>query len=392
MPNDDRSIDRLQAYVRQLTPQARGRLLAELERLHLVGDDMPGCGELLAELRAEFRKGGQTNDRIGNPSRFFFHPLEPMLVSAPAEATHAGQISRGSLAAIWEWINEALLPAMAREYDANMRSAILANRLREAEQIAAAFQSKVAKCFENALNNAEGIERAKSELKLYTVSTAAVTDVEKILKAFRAREALAAFDAALPEKIAVLKEPMISTVRLRLDALRGQHPDALPFALFMIVQRMKRPWQLLHVIAPGTGSSDAVELADLPCAFAFTAVLGTLDASLAKLIEALRQNHALTARGILAHIYDVEYELRSRLENLERSEWGKQLDGVMAKIAAELDAEVSKLPDNLHHVLASPALHRHDNLAGRISWLIWRARGSMWRLLATSFPRPLPKA
>ena len=107
--------NRLQAYVRQLTPQARSRLLGELERLHLSGDDIPGSAALLAELRTEFRKGGQVQDRVGDASRYLFQPLEPVLVNAPSAETHDGQISRVCLSAIWDWINQMLLPTMARK-------------------------------------------------------------------------------------------------------------------------------------------------------------------------------------------------------------------------------------------------------------------------------------
>jgi hypothetical protein len=69
--------DRIREYLRQLTPRARARLLAEMERLHLCGEDIPDTGLVLAALRAEFRKEGQTHDRVGNPSRYF---LEPVLV------------------------------------------------------------------------------------------------------------------------------------------------------------------------------------------------------------------------------------------------------------------------------------------------------------------------
>ncbi len=51
-------IERIRQYLGQLTPQARGRLLTEAERLQLCGDDMTGFEVILAELRTEFRKQG----------------------------------------------------------------------------------------------------------------------------------------------------------------------------------------------------------------------------------------------------------------------------------------------------------------------------------------------
>ena len=50
--------DRIEDYLRRLTPLARGSLLTELERLEGCGNEMPGSAEILLKLRAEFRKDG----------------------------------------------------------------------------------------------------------------------------------------------------------------------------------------------------------------------------------------------------------------------------------------------------------------------------------------------
>ncbi len=366
--------DRLHGYIEQLTVEARSRLLVELERLHLVGEDLPGCSTLLEELRAEFRKGGQTHDRVSNPSRYFFQPLEPVLVNAASERTHEGQISRTSLAAIWEWISQCLLPAMAGEYDKQMRSAILAGRRLEAEKGAAAFQTKVAKCLEGILTDAGYAERVRAELALYTASKAILRDVEKMLKVFKAHDALALFVAALPKEIKAFKGRSLSEVRDLLDGLRKDHPEAVPFGLFVVATRLKDPLQLIRLATRFASSANVLDVAATPYAFAVPVVLGVLDESRAKLLEALRQNHALLAKEILARIYDIEHTLRAHIDRLAESEWGSQLDGLMARVAADLEPELRKLPPDLHHVLGSRALHHGDDWPTRLRRLMWRVR------------------
>ena len=97
--------DPIQEYLRKLTPMARGNLLTELERLEACGDGMAGCEEILATLRAEFRTDESTQPRAGNASRYFFAPLEPLLIDGAPEHANSGRILRGSLAPIWEWIS-----------------------------------------------------------------------------------------------------------------------------------------------------------------------------------------------------------------------------------------------------------------------------------------------
>src|ERR1700722_5062491 len=97
--------ERFDEYLGQLTQQARGNLLNELERLELCGAQIPGARVVLERLRVEFRSNGQTHKRIGNPARYFFAPLEPLLVDGAPEHANSGRLQRGSLSAIWDWIN-----------------------------------------------------------------------------------------------------------------------------------------------------------------------------------------------------------------------------------------------------------------------------------------------
>ena len=84
--------DPIQEYLTKLTPMARGNLLTELERLEACGDGMAGCEEILATLRAEFRTDESTQPRAANASRYFFAPLEPLLIDGAPEHANSGRI------------------------------------------------------------------------------------------------------------------------------------------------------------------------------------------------------------------------------------------------------------------------------------------------------------
>ena len=99
---------RLKEFLQRLTPPTRSNLLEELERLELCGAEIPGAGEVMETLRAEFRGGGQTQKRNSAPARYFFAPLEPLLVEGSPQHGTTGGIQRGSLSAMWEWISRDL--------------------------------------------------------------------------------------------------------------------------------------------------------------------------------------------------------------------------------------------------------------------------------------------
>src|SRR5215471_5079245 len=174
-------IERLWEFLQGLSPPTRNNLLTELERLELCGVEVPGSADIQAKLRAEFRKDGSSQNRAATPSRYFFAPLDPLLVDGAPEHANSGRIPRGSLSPIWEWITRDLLPTMARDFNAQMKDLIAADKQKEAKQAATAFQTKVVKYLESTLGSPEGAEQTRAKLGAYTAARSAYDDLLKIM-------------------------------------------------------------------------------------------------------------------------------------------------------------------------------------------------------------------
>jgi hypothetical protein len=102
-----------------------------------------------------------------------------------------------------------------------------------------------------------------------------------------------------------------------------------------------------------------------------------LDDQRSTLRAALRDNRVFVAKEILTDIYDTEYALQVRIDLLDESDWGKRLCHLTGAIAALVEAEVRRFPDNVAHVLGSRRLRRHQSLAGRLTYLAWKGRDAM---------------
>lgn len=366
--------DRIAGYLKQLTPLARSNLLSELERLQLCGLEMPGAAAVLDALRAEFRKAGQSANRAGNSTRYFFAPLEPLLIDGDPDPPNPGRISRGSLAPVWEWISRDLLPTMARDYAAQMKDLIVADKKREAQQAAATFQTKVVKSLENTLAAPEAAEQVRVKLGTYTASQCVFSDLTKIVGVLRARDALAKFDKALPDKIAQFDDNRVAAMTKLLDEFGKTSHEALPFALTLIANRLKTTWQLIRLATKAAPSKDAAEIAVTPYAITVSMVLDRLEDKKFALRLALKNNRVLVARQLLSEIYDTEFALRVRIDKVEQSDWGMRLSKLMDAIAALVDAEVSRFPPKVGHVLGSRSLKSHQSLRGRLTFLAWKGR------------------
>ena len=369
-------VERIWEFLRRLTPPTQNCLLTELERLEMCGIEMPGSADIQAKLRSELRKDGSSQGGP-TPSRYFFAPLEPLLVDGAPEHANSGRIARGSLAPIWEWISRDLLPIMARDYIDLMKGLIATNKQRELQLAAATFQTKVTKALEGLLKSPEDAERARAKLATYTASPSAFADLTKIVAALHAREALAKFSEALPLTIAKFDDAQVAKISADLDSLRKQDADAAPFALALIARRLATPWQLIRLATEASPTRSATDVAAAPNAIAVSMVLDQLDDKRHALRIALKNGRAVVARDILIGVYDAEHALQVRIRGLEQSEWGKRLSDIMGAIATLIDAEVKRFPDKLGHILTSRSLRRHNLLSGRLTHLAWKGRDAI---------------
>ena len=376
--------ERIEDYLQRLTPLARSNLLTELERLEVCGNEMPGSAPLLEKLRAEFRKNepthrtGHVPRRVANPSRYFFTPLEPLLVNGAPEHANSGWILRGSLAPIWEWISRDLLPTMARDYIEEMKPLIVADRQQEARQVAASFQTKVAKYLESTLASADGVNQTRTKLATYTASHAVYIDLTKMLSVLRARDALAKFSEGLPTAIEKFDAVRVSRVTELLDEFGRKNAAQLPFALALVAKRLKPFWQLIHLATKVAASKSAADIAATPYAITVSMVLDRLDDNRSALRVALKSDRVTAAKELLTEIYDIESALQARIDLRDDSDWASRLHNLMSAIEALVEVEVSRFPDNVGHVLRGwgpRGTRGSQTLTGRLT-SFWRGNNA----------------
>jgi hypothetical protein len=263
---------------------------------------------------------------------------------------------------------------MARDYIKQVTDLIASDKQREARQAAATFQTKVVKSMENILNSPDSANQIRNRLAAYTASPAVFDDLVKMRSALRVRDELAKFNEALPAKLRRFEDAELAKVMPLLGAFAKTSPEQVPFALALVAGRLKPHWQLIRLATKAAPTKNAADIAATPYAIVVTMVLDRLQDKRELLRVALKNERILVAKELLVDIYDTEYSLRVRIDQLAESDWGKRLDALMASITALVESEVSRFPPNVGHVLGSRRLRAHDSLAGRLTHWAWKGR------------------
>src|SRR5437762_1351241 len=185
------AVEKLRAYLRDLKPGARAMLISELEHSLLRGDDVAGAELILTELRRSFRGSGQKSQRIGDPARLFFQPLEPFLVDDTPNHKHRGRIARAALEPLWLWISNSVMEKDAKAFSEDVEDALLACDTNKADHLVRSFQDRAVRSMQKVLADVAGDDKARGRMSVQLGSPRALEDVQAVVSVLNSRDALA---------------------------------------------------------------------------------------------------------------------------------------------------------------------------------------------------------
>jgi hypothetical protein len=342
--------DKLRQYLRELTPEAKALLAAELERALLRGEPPPGAEMILEELRSEARNGGRQMQRAGNPQRLFLVPLEPFLVD-DVERKHRGRVPRASLDPLWNWVCRDLAAQEAKAYTEQVTVLIGANEKKGAEQVARAFQDLVEARMRETLARIKGDDKARRQVAFQIGTPNAIEDLRETATIFRMRDALGVLGSRLPATISNLADEQLENVKSLLDSPMGRHRDVFLHALLVVMSRLAAPWQLIRLAIAAAMTDVAARVAETPYAVAVEIVLTDVDRMIASLRESLKARRSSEIASTLKDIHDAVRLLRTEMDLSGDSPWARQLAAMRSEVSRLLQAEIDTLPGQVRRVL-----------------------------------------
>jgi hypothetical protein len=344
-------VEQLRDYLQNLNPAARALLIAELERGLLRGDDTAGAELVLNELRRSLRESGQRLNRIGNPARLFFQPLEPFLVDDAAEHRHQHRLARVALEPIWQWMCNAIMVSEAKAYADQVDSALLANDTNKATQLARAFQDGALQRIQAALDAVKNDDKASRRLAVQVGTPRALEDVRTIVGVFKARDSLATLSGQMPPHIKSLSGAQLDSVKTLIDSPLGRNPNVFPYALVLVMNKLAASWQLIRLAIQAAGSDTVARLTETPYSLAVTIVLAEIERMTGELTADLKSGRGVAVAALLKDVHDAVRGVRSEIDLSADSPWSRQHAAILTRISEALSAVIELIPGRVRRLL-----------------------------------------
>ena len=351
MASNGLPVDRLRDYLRELKPEARALLMAELERGRLRDDELPAIGLILRELRQAAPHEKALPPRLGDPQRLLFAPLEPFLIDDRSGRKRPGRIARMSLAPIWRWISADLMPAEASAYAEETKRLLLAGDTGKAEARALAFADQAVARIEATLAGLHGDARERRRLAGRVGTPNALEELSDVLAIFKARDTLARLGSRLAPHIRNLADEQLTNVNSLLASELVRRHDLFLSALLLVQSRLGARWHLVRLAVRSAETDDAARIAQTPAALAIALVLDDIELQATQLREALEAHEIDRVIVLLKEIHDAARGLRTELDLSGDQPWGRQLAAVRADVSAAIETQIVTVPGRVHRLL-----------------------------------------
>ena len=337
------SIERLRDYLGQLPPKAQALLMREFERSIERGEDVAVASFVLEQLRGIARAPSEdATPRIEDPMRRAFLPLEPFLVEN-APHVRPGQIRRSSLGPVWLWLGREGCPEAVRTFEAAVTGGT-------ADKAAVrSFQQAAAEAIARVTGNQSGGDRQRTLGRLG--ATSVIEDIGSIGAVLGACDALEQLNHKLPGQIRAFAESQIRSVMAALNVPSLQTPQALPFAVSLVMNRLAAPWQIVRLGIMVAASDDEIRVAGTPFGITVTMAIHDLSRVATELRSDIKRGQFNDTSNNLKVLHDGVRGLRTELDIRSESAWGRQLASIRSEISSALQSELDSVPGRVRRLL-----------------------------------------
>ncbi|MEL7028670.1 MAG: hypothetical protein AAGL49_05530 [Pseudomonadota bacterium] len=244
----DQQKRKLQHLLSALPFPAASRLMVELERQKLAGAEGLPHEAMLEALRGPVATGDPRPPRTPTPLRLFCTPFEDLLYNGRSPSKDVGRISRDTIAPLWAWLQDDLIPDEVQALSKKLVRAVLDGD-QEARRIALAdLHRRSAVILAEELERADKDRGARRAAAMRFGDARALDDVREIAAVIEFAPEIAKVQADFPRPVDRVHDEDLTKIKGHYQTFVDHMPHLAPYLFLIVMGRMKRPWELLGVV------------------------------------------------------------------------------------------------------------------------------------------------
>jgi hypothetical protein len=333
---------RLSLLLGSLPAQVAARLARAVEIDRLSGGTGLPHDLILGTLRPMLRQV----ERTPTPLRLFCRPFEDLVVAEAPKEKQKGRIARTSIAPLWRWLSETLLPEASAAFAADIKALVLAGRFDEARARAAAFWALAAHAMQNAF--AQDRKAARAAL----ANQAILADAEEIALLLGAGSEMSEVQKLVPRPALQLTDEMLRALREVHDRLIASAPDAAPYVAVVAMNRLMHPWQALKLPQLVAHHSDDTLISATDMGLVGDLLFSDIEHHGGAIRAARHPN--FDAEAIvehLSHFAGLSSSIVKEIDIRRDGKWGKRLLKDRAAVAETMEGLMERAPKEIAAML-----------------------------------------
>ena len=333
-------IGALRAFLGNLPEHIAVRLAKAIEVDRLGDGIVLPHDAILDGLRPILRRGTNVA-RTATPLRLFCKPFEDLLVSGPRKDKQKGRIARASVAPVWKWLANTLLPDAHAEYVQTTKAAAYAYRLDEANAAAASYWKQASQALRAALEGDANRKAARLVLNGEVVAA----DAREMSLMLAAGDAVRELHAVLPKPTPALTEDLVWSLRGIYDGLLETAPDSAPYVAVAAMNRLAHPWEALRLPLTISRQTQDTLISNTDMGLVGEILLADMESHAVQIHSARQPEFDATAlvrhvAGFAALSNGIVKEIEMRRDG----RWGQRLMKDRAAVAEMMESFVKRAP------------------------------------------------
>ena len=321
------------------------RLIQAIEQGQKENGPDPVLGQILPLARAVLRKSGNKTARKPSAKRQFVKPFSAMLTSLGPSSKQKGRISRSSIAPIWKWLNETVLPESLPQSCESLEKALAGSDEALVRQRQKQFYAIIYAAIHEIISRIDQDEKEYGRLSISLGGNIIVEDLREIATALSFEKEITELSHRLPHRITEFDDDNQDVFAGLFRSFTEKISGAPHIIMAILMSRLKHRAQILRLSVKCLGTDRADIFAQSEYGVAGELLLFDLDSCTEEAAHLLV--HHAPAQKILDAVrmfHDIARGLSTELDLDSHQEWKNRLSEARKHISVILNRDLAKVP------------------------------------------------